>query len=91
MPRPDLASARAALERDATGKPVRPDEAPAKSDLHGKSDEKRKRKPARDSVVDDAEEAALDEALEETFPASDPPASSQPIGKGPAGDPATKP
>jgi hypothetical protein len=36
-------------------------------------------------------EAQLDEALEETFPASDPPATSQPLGKGPAGDPATKP
>jgi hypothetical protein len=36
-------------------------------------------------------EEALDEALEETFPASDPPAPAQPTGRGPAGDPATKP
>jgi len=34
---------------------------------------------------------ALDEALEESFPASDPPSVSQPSGRGPAGDPATKP
>jgi hypothetical protein len=33
----------------------------------------------------------LDEALEDSFPASDPPAPSQPTGTEPAGDPKVKP
>ena len=33
----------------------------------------------------------LDKALEDSFPASDPPATSQPTGTEPAGDPRTKP
>jgi hypothetical protein len=45
-------------------------------------------KPKKDQAELDKE---LDEALEESFPASDPPAPSQPTGTEPAGDPRLKP
>ena len=56
----------------------------------GKTADKDK-KLAKKHEQDRKDDAALDEALEESFPASDPPAASQPTGPGPAGDPATKP
>lgn len=44
----------------------------------------------KDKDADKAKERELDEGLEETFPASDPPASTQPGNDGPESDKAPK-
>jgi hypothetical protein len=56
-----------------------------------------KRREEREGVAHPSEkpkkklDKELDEALEDSFPASDPPAPSQPTGTEPAGDPKVKP
>ena len=52
-----------------------------KTDPHAKNDPKSRKELSKE----------LDQALEDSFPASDPPAASQPTGTEPAGDPRTKP